>query len=161
MEYLVQIIGNVDNVVNQNANQAPNGEFNYQKNTITHKTGDNISNSSNTIYNQVMVGLLIIMGSESSIITPSFIIELIIYMISNNQGYHQSQSLRRCGLHAVNNLLQKEAYTTSDFTAISNELSQISHQSHESILTLGNYDYNILERALSLKGYSLKWHDNR
>ncbi|CAD8083619.1 unnamed protein product [Paramecium sonneborni] len=69
---------------------------------------------------------------------------------------HQTQVLRRCGLHAVNNLLQQDKYTRADFENLANEIKQQTKQSHCTYY-LGNYDINVIEKALLKENLELMW----
>ena len=62
-------------------------------------------------------------------ITYQTSIDLLLPCSSNI--YHEKQVLARCGLHSVNNLLQKAAYTNDDLMSIAIEVE---------ILELGKYD---------------------
>ena len=73
------------------------------------------------------------------------------------QLYHERQSLRRCGLHAVNNALQRAQYTVKDFEDIAKQLHAQGIQStwfnpHKAFFSMGNYDVNVIETALSRHG---------
>eukprot|EP00122_Pirum_gemmata_P015849 Pgem_evm2s14809 len=45
----------------------------------------------------------------------------------SNSGklYHERQSLMRCGVHCINNLLQKRHFTTTSFDDIARELHEV------------------------------------
>lgn len=77
---------------------------------------------------------------------------------------HQPQSWQRCGLHAVNALLQLEfgpLFTVKDFEQIAEDLtpSKWWWSPHKSMFSLGNYDVNVLTMALEQRGLSLRWHN--
>ncbi|CAK80071.1 unnamed protein product (macronuclear) [Paramecium tetraurelia] len=69
---------------------------------------------------------------------------------------HQTQSFRRCGLHAVNNLLQVERYTYQDFENIGKEIQKETNLSHYTYF-IGNYDLNVLERVLQKESLEIEW----
>lgn len=79
--------------------------------------------------------------------------------------YHERQQFMRCGLHAVNNMLQRRAYSTRDFEKIAADLAAFGPESsvahlgnpHRAVLTLGNYDANVVLVALSLAGFEAAW----
>lgn len=84
--------------------------------------------------------------------------------------YHEKQSLALCGLHAVNNLLQKPAYNKQDFDNFASQLhtltggnpsliSQNIYSPYKSFL--GHYDIHVIEKALSQAGFDVTWHDMR
>ncbi|CAD8073170.1 unnamed protein product [Paramecium sonneborni] len=77
-------------------------------------------------------------------------------MQQTNQQKHYTQSLRRCGLEAVNNLIQQNKYNWDDFQNIGNEIKKETKQSH-STYYLGNYDLNIIERVLDKENFFLEW----
>ena len=79
--------------------------------------------------------------------------------------YHERQQVMRCGLHAVNNMLQRRAYTTTDFERIAADLAAFGPEGrgahlanpHRAVLKLGNYDANVVLVALSLAGFEAAW----
>lgn len=80
--------------------------------------------------------------------------------------YHEKQKLYRCGLHAVNNLLQKKEFTTKDFNKICANLKKGSlnksvFNPHRGWFNMGNYDVNVLTEAITSKGYEFIWFDMR
>jgi len=78
--------------------------------------------------------------------------------------YHEKQWLLRCGLHAVNNLLQTRVYTPDSFNNIATTLtprSQSFINPHKSILGLGDYDVNVITTAITSQGYDVVWFDKR
>ncbi|CAD8175980.1 unnamed protein product [Paramecium octaurelia] len=72
------------------------------------------------------------------------------------QFKHQTQQFRRCGLHAVNNLLQVEKYTWLDFQNIAEEIQKETNLSHHTFF-IGNYDFNVLERVLYKESLEIVW----
>uniref|UniRef100_A0AAV1UP77 ubiquitinyl hydrolase 1 n=1 Tax=Peronospora matthiolae TaxID=2874970 RepID=A0AAV1UP77_9STRA len=84
--------------------------------------------------------------------------------------YHERQTLCRCGLHALNNVLQGPMYTKASLEGICDELATRSASNglmnwvwnaHKSPLGIGNYDVNALTLALHQKGYVMQWVDKR
>lgn len=88
-------------------------------------------------------------------------------MSGRRQVHHELQEKMRCGLHAVNCLLQHEYgshYTVRDFDDICITLSPprcCAFNPHKSVLGLGDYDANVLLYALSQRGLDGTWHDAR
>ena len=77
-------------------------------------------------------------------------------------AYFERQSLSRCALHTLNNLLQTAAFTTASLNAICRELTP--HKlinPHKSMWGVGNWDVNVIMRALQTKGYTVHWFDRR
>lgn len=75
--------------------------------------------------------------------------------------YHEKQTMWRCGLHAVNALLQRKAYTAREFDTLADNLI-ISRRfwwihPHRSLFGLGNYDVNVLMCAIESAGYDVQW----
>lgn len=85
--------------------------------------------------------------------------------------YHEKQHLARCAVHALNNLLQEEAFNANllddigVFTCLSFVCGMsppIAHNltpgnvlalnPHKSVLGIGNYDLNVIEKALDSIG---------
>ncbi|CAO1421927.1 unnamed protein product [Diamesa serratosioi] len=76
--------------------------------------------------------------------------------------YHERQSLMLCAVHCLNNLFQTKAFTKQSLDAISNSLSPDEFiNPHKSIFGLGNYDVNVLIKALDAKNCELNWYDRR
>ena len=76
--------------------------------------------------------------------------------------YHERQSLMKCGIHCVNNLLGEHCYKTEDFEAIAEELCPRSWWNpHKAIFGIGNYDVNVLQMSLKKKQLYTKWFDKR
>jgi josephin len=80
---------------------------------------------------------------------------------SDIQFYHEKQSLQRCAVHAINNLMQKKIYAAKDLDAIANSFSNAWINPHKSVLGLGNYDANVLIKAVEDQGFEVKWFDKR
>ncbi|KAJ8913849.1 hypothetical protein NQ315_003758 [Exocentrus adspersus] len=77
--------------------------------------------------------------------------------------YHEKQVRELCALHALNNLFQsRDAFTKNELDYICNSLSP-DHwiNPHKSILGLGNYDINVIMKALQARGYEAIWYDKR
>ncbi len=76
--------------------------------------------------------------------------------------YHERQEWYRCGLHALNNLLQARVFTKETMDETVQKLSELSGASsgasfiwgnvHQAPLGLGNYDVNVLIFVLQEKG---------
>ncbi|KAF0700630.1 Aste57867_8808 [Aphanomyces stellatus] len=79
--------------------------------------------------------------------------------------YHERQVYMRCGLHAVNNLLQRKAFETDDFAAIAQDLNAGNSftwwNPHQTLLGIGNYSVDVLTVALAKHGYTLSFFDRR
>jgi len=76
--------------------------------------------------------------------------------------YHERQRLALCGVHAVNNLLQKKRYTKRNFDDVCLSLSPSSFRNpHRSMWGIGNYDVNVVMMLLQQEGLSVTWHDRR
>jgi hypothetical protein len=63
--------------------------------------------------------------------------------------YHERQTMLKCGVHAVNNLLGRRAFVIADFERLAKELSPGSFWT---FVGAGNYDVNVLGAALSQEG---------
>lgn len=78
--------------------------------------------------------------------------------------YHQRQSLMLCAVHAINNVLQRDAVTKADLNKICEELAPDCSplmNPHRNILGLGNFDANALIVALQQTGHDIVWFDKR
>ncbi|XP_018324867.1 josephin-1 [Agrilus planipennis] len=77
--------------------------------------------------------------------------------------YHEKQVKELCALHALNNLFQmKDYFSKVDFDNICYSLSpNVWINPHRSIFGLGNYDVNVIMKALQTKGYEAIWFDRR
>lgn len=77
--------------------------------------------------------------------------------------FHQRQSLFLCAVHAINNVLQREAFTKRDLDVICERLSPNSltlfnpHRTYG----LGNFDVNVITVALQQTGHDIIWYDRR
>ncbi|KAL0237189.1 hypothetical protein PCE1_000586 [Barthelona sp. PCE] len=74
--------------------------------------------------------------------------------------YFERQSMRRCGLHALNNLFQESVFEYNDLRDISYEITPFKFfhfNPHHSFL--GNFDVNVLTIAIEryLKEFEVKW----
>ncbi|XP_023022472.1 josephin-like protein isoform X3 [Leptinotarsa decemlineata] len=82
---------------------------------------------------------------------------------TSNIIYHEKQIRELCALHALNNLFQsRDAFTKSELDLICYSLSP-DHwiNPHKSILGLGNYDINVIMKALQSRGCEAIWFDKR
>lgn len=76
--------------------------------------------------------------------------------------YHERQVLSLCGVHAVNNLMQRKRYIKADFDAACLQLNASQwFNPHRSFLQIGNYDVNVVIMLLQEEGYLVQWHDRR
>uniref|UniRef100_A0A914Y0N9 ubiquitinyl hydrolase 1 n=1 Tax=Panagrolaimus superbus TaxID=310955 RepID=A0A914Y0N9_9BILA len=78
--------------------------------------------------------------------------------------YHEQQELQMCLKHALNNLLQRPAYTKELLNDYCLHLDDRNwFNPHRSMLGLGNYDVNVLMLALSSveEDLTLVWFDSR
>lgn len=76
--------------------------------------------------------------------------------------FHERQRLALCGVHAVNNLLQRNCYQKRDFDSLCWELEpSLLFNPHRSLLGIGNYDVNVVVILLQRQGYTVTWHDRR
>jgi len=82
--------------------------------------------------------------------------------LSSHPTYFERQEWARCAMHALNNLLQYRAFDRSSLNRVCEELSpgRIINP-HKSIFGIGNWDVNVLMRALSEKGLTVEWFDRR
>ncbi|KAJ0395646.1 hypothetical protein ATCC90586_003054 [Pythium insidiosum] len=83
--------------------------------------------------------------------------------------YHEKQSLLRCGIHAINNLLQEPAVDQRAMDAACEQLVQADPSGGSTILSswiwhphraplgLGNYDVNVLMLVLQQQGFDMQW----
>ncbi|WIA20921.1 hypothetical protein OEZ85_005263 [Tetradesmus obliquus] len=69
--------------------------------------------------------------------------------------YHERQHRQHCLKHAINNLVQREAFSIASLNKLADSIQA------QRTLFLGNYDVNVLAVALELLGLELKWHDAR
>lgn len=85
--------------------------------------------------------------------------------------YHERQRSQMCGLHAVNSMLQEQAFTKADFYRICDELSPpptgffarllTSNPHRNNWLHTGDFDVNVLLRALNERSHAIRWFDAR
>ncbi|KAL3269190.1 hypothetical protein HHI36_008273 [Cryptolaemus montrouzieri] len=77
--------------------------------------------------------------------------------------YHERQIRELCALHALNNLFQcKNAFTKPELDLICNTLSPDNWiNPHKSVLGIGNYDINVIMKALQSRGCEAVWFDKR
>lgn len=79
-----------------------------------------------------------------------------------NLIYHEKQVKELCALHALNNLFQEKKYTKAILDELCVELSpQEFLNPHRSILGRGNYNINVIMKAVQLNGYEALWFDKR
>ncbi len=81
-----------------------------------------------------------------------------------NGLYHQRQSLMLCAVHAINNVLQRDAVTKADLNAICDQLAPDRSpllNPHRNMFGLGNFDANALIVALQATGHDIVWFDKR
>lgn len=65
-------------------------------------------------------------------------------------------------MHAVNNLLQRRAFTVSDFNTICYQLTPDAMiNPHKNMFGLGFFDVNVLIMALQAHDLDVVWHDLR
>ena len=77
-----------------------------------------------------------------------------------NGIYHEKQRLALCAVHALNNLFQRHVFSSSALDDIAYGLTPqatFSFNPHKSVWGIGNYDVNVVEKALDTVGCSLKW----
>lgn len=77
--------------------------------------------------------------------------------------YHEQQVRELCALHALNNLFQtKDCFTKVELDSICHSLSpNYWINPHKSVLGLGNYDINVVMKALRNRSYETIWFDKR
>ena len=87
-----------------------------------------------------------------------------VYLESNKMDdvYFSKQSCISlyCGLHCLNNLYGCERYTIEQLNDICYSLSDECINPHKHVFG-GEYDVNVLIKALEDKGNQVEWHDNR
>ncbi|XP_028129243.1 josephin-like protein [Diabrotica virgifera virgifera] len=84
-------------------------------------------------------------------------------MTETTSIYHEKQIRELCALHALNNLFQaKGTFSKAELDLICTSLSP-NHwiNPHKSMLGLGNYDINVIMKALQDRGYEVIWFDKR
>ncbi|KAH7468631.1 hypothetical protein PRNP1_010055 [Phytophthora ramorum] len=93
--------------------------------------------------------------------------------MAGQELYHERQQLYRCGLHALNNVLQGPVFSKAALDEACEELATKTHPDagkglmnwawnpHRAPFALGNYDVNALTLALQQKGYVMQWLDKR
>ncbi|KAI6215075.1 hypothetical protein M3Y94_00342300 [Aphelenchoides besseyi] len=76
--------------------------------------------------------------------------------------YHERQRRQFCLLHTLNNLFEREEFRKEELDQICEVFdSSVWFNAHRSMLGLGNYDVNILLRALESRGLEGVWFDKR
>lgn len=85
--------------------------------------------------------------------------------MSNEFGqiYHEKQIKELCALHALNNLFQQRHFFSKlELDSVCHSLSpDVWINPHKSFLGLGNYDINVIMKALQSKGLETVWFDKR
>eukprot|EP00667_Euglena_gracilis_P024498 EG_transcript_28221 len=74
--------------------------------------------------------------------------------------YHERQRLAQCAVHALNGLFQARRFTPEQLDHIAYQLTPgpwLAINPHKSALGIGNYDVNVVEKALDDVGYTLRW----
>lgn len=93
-------------------------------------------------------------------------------MLKPQEVYHERQTLYRCGLHALNNVLQGPVFTQTILEDACEELNAMTGTDglnpmawiwnpHRAPFKLGNYDINVLTFVLQHQGYTMQWLDKR
>ncbi|KAK5575903.1 hypothetical protein RB653_007038 [Dictyostelium firmibasis] len=77
--------------------------------------------------------------------------------------YFERQRKKLCGLHSLNNFFQCEKFTQKDMNDMAYEIDITNRfiNPHKSVLGLGDYDANVLVKALTSNGYEIQWFDKR
>ncbi|KAN0011741.1 hypothetical protein ACTFIU_007307 [Dictyostelium citrinum] len=77
--------------------------------------------------------------------------------------YFERQRKKLCGLHSLNNFFQYQKFTQKDMNDIAYEIDITNRfiNPHKSVLGLGDYDANVLVKALTSNGYEIQWFDKR
>ncbi|ETW04259.1 hypothetical protein, variant [Aphanomyces invadans] len=80
--------------------------------------------------------------------------------------YHEKQFLMRCGLHSVNNMLQRRAFSANEFDAIAETLAQTTDSTwgfspYRAVLGIGNFGVDVLTTALLRYGHRTTYFDRR
>ncbi|KAI6176901.1 Ubiquitinyl hydrolase 1 [Aphelenchoides bicaudatus] len=76
--------------------------------------------------------------------------------------FHEKQHRQLCLLHTLNNLFQRQEYAKEELDRICETFdSSYWFNSHRSVFGFGNYDVNILLRALETRGLEATWFDKR
>ncbi|KAL4474726.1 hypothetical protein ABPG72_002319 [Tetrahymena utriculariae] len=83
---------------------------------------------------------------------------------NNDQIYHEKQNLLFCAKHALNNLYQSKLFTSKNLDDICDQLTKtkfLLYNPHRNIFKLGNYDINVIDKALQNQGHTIQWFDMR
>ncbi|EAR83712.2 josephin protein (macronuclear) [Tetrahymena thermophila SB210] len=78
--------------------------------------------------------------------------------------YHEKQKMLFCAKHALNNLYQAKKFTSKDLDDICDQLTKtkyLIYNPHRNIFKLGNYDINVIDKALQNNGHTIQWFDMR
>ncbi|CAF0801132.1 unnamed protein product [Brachionus calyciflorus] len=79
-----------------------------------------------------------------------------------NNIYHEKQKKELCALHTLNNLFQDNFYTKQKLDQICIELCpQEWLNPHRGLFGRGNYNINIIMKALQLRDHEAIWFDKR
>ncbi|KAL4429916.1 hypothetical protein ABPG74_000282 [Tetrahymena malaccensis] len=83
----------------------------------------------------------------------------------DQQGvYHEKQNMLFCAKHALNNLYQFKKFTSKDLDQICEQLTKtkfLLYNPHRNLFKLGNYDINVIDKALQNNGHTIQWFDMR
>jgi len=82
-------------------------------------------------------------------------------MSDQKRIYHERQNRMMCAKHAINNLLQEAKFTESDLDQIGRKLSPEAWVNRHKTPLLGNYDVNVVIKALQDLSYTVDWFDKR
>ena len=66
-----------------------------------------------------------------------------------------------CAKHALNNLLQRNAFSSEDLDRVGRQLSPTNWLNQHKTPFLGNYDINVVMKALQNFSYDVDWFDKR
>ncbi|KXN73906.1 hypothetical protein CONCODRAFT_77149 [Conidiobolus coronatus NRRL 28638] len=82
---------------------------------------------------------------------------------TQNTIYHEKQRKKMCGLHTLNNLLQKPQYSSNELNKIGFEINQFQGKwmNYYRNMCWGDYDVNVLIVALQNSGVQVDWFDVR
>ncbi|XP_060527526.1 josephin-1-like isoform X2 [Cylas formicarius] len=76
--------------------------------------------------------------------------------------FHEKQVRQLCALHALNNLFQQNTFEKTELDSICYRLSPENWiNPHKSMLGFGNYDINVIIKALESRGFEAIWFDKR
>ena len=75
--------------------------------------------------------------------------------------YFERQLLLRCGVHALNNLLGKAAFTADALDEIANTIAGTPYTLLHRWPLVGNWDVNVILMALQAEHLTVTWWDER